>query len=164
VLAEANERLATQRNIVAGGTPQSASSPVTALEQAVRKTQANCPVVVRAEKEDTPSSVLNQVGATLETAGFRVINRPTDAILKALVKYHERPALESRDQEFLRWILAIDLIDRTNQQVFGTFTTENRAGAMSEAAVKRRAHNGVRGAIEDRFSTFLDETLLKIDQ
>lgn len=165
VLARVNERLATQQNIVAkGAAPGSATSPVTALEQAVREAQTNCPVVVQAETEDIPSSILDQVSATLETAGFRVTGRPADAILEALVKYRERPALESRDQEFRRWTLAIDLTDQTTQQTLETFTTENRAGAMSEAAVKRRAHNGARRAIENKFSTFLDETLLSIDQ
>lgn len=165
VLARVNERLTTQRNIVAGGSaPSTMSSPVAALEQAVREAQGNCPVVVQAESEDIPGSILDQVNATLETAGFRVIERPDDAILEALVTYRERPALESRDQEFLRWTLAIDLTDRTTQQTLETFTTEQRAGALSEAAVKRRAHNGARRAIEDDFSTFLDETLLNIDQ
>lgn len=165
VLAKVNERLTTQRNIVAGGSaPSTTSSPVTALEQAVREAQANCPVVVQAESEDIPASILDQVNATLETAGFRVIDRPEDAILEALVKYRERPALESRDQEFLRWTLAVDLTDQTTRQTLETFTTEQRAGAMSEAAVKRRAHNGARRAVEDDFSTFLDETLLNIDQ
>jgi hypothetical protein len=165
VLAKVNERLTTQRNIVAGGSaPSTMSSPVTALEQAVRAAQANCPVVVQVESEDIPASILDQVNATLEAAGFRVIDRPDDAILEALVTYRERPALESRDQEFLRWTLAIDLTDRTIRQTLETFTTEPRAGALSEAAVKRRAHNGARRAIEDDFSTFLDETLLSIDQ
>ncbi len=164
VLAKVNDRLVTQRNIVASGAaPRSASSPVTALEKAVREAQAACPVVVKTSSDDIPSSIVDQVGATLETAGFRVIDRPEDAILEALVKYDQRPALESRDEEFLRWTLAIELTDRTLQQTLETFTTEQRAGAMSEAAVQRRAHNEARRAVENDFSTFLNETLLNID-
>lgn len=165
VLAKVNERLVAQRNIVAeGGAPSSSSSPVTALQKAVREAQADCLVVVRTESEDVPASIIDQVGATLEAAGFRVIDRPNDAILEAMVKYRERPALESRDQEFLRWTLAIELTDQKIQQTLETFTTEKRAGALSEAAVKRRAHNGARTEIEENFSTFLDQTLLNIDR
>jgi hypothetical protein len=165
VIAKVNERLVTQRNIVAGGSaPSSASSPVTALETSVREAQAACPVVVQAGSDDIPSSIVDQVGATLETAGFRVVDEGGDAVLEALVKYDERPALESRDEEFLRWTLAIELTDRTIQQTLETFTTEQRAGAMSEAAVKRRAHNGARRAVENDFSAFLNQTLLNIDQ
>mgnify|MGYP006278152621 CR=1 FL=1 len=166
VLAEVNERLVTQRNIVAGGSAMdmSTSSPVSALKEAVREAQSNCPVLVRADSKDIPSSIMDQVGATLEMAGFRVIDRPDDAILETLVKYQERPALESRDQEFLRWTLAIEVTDQNIQQTLETFTTEQRAGAMSKAAVKRRAHNGARRAIEDEFSAFLDKTLLNIDR
>ena len=165
VFAKVNDRLVTQRNIVAGGAaPSAGASPVTALEKSVREAQAACPVVVQAASDDIPSSIVDQVGATLETAGFRVVASPEESILEARVKYNERPALESRDQEFLRWTLAIELTDRTIQQTLETFTTEQRAGAMSEAALKRRAHNGARRAVENDFSTFLDQTLLNINQ
>lgn len=165
VLAKVNDRLLTQRNIVAGGSGASMAeaSPIAALQEEVRTAQSNCPVVVRAENGDIPASIQDQVGATLEMAGFRVIERPEDAILEALVKYRERPALESRDQEFLRWTLAIELTDQTTQQTLETFTTERRAGGMSEAAVQRRAHNKARTAIETEFSTFLEQTLLNIN-
>lgn len=165
VLAKANERLVTQRTIVAGGTApdMSFSSPLTTLEEDVEKAQSNCPVVVRAERGDIPSSILTQLGATLEAAGFRVIDRAPEAVLSALLKYEERPALESREQEFLRWTLAVELTDQTTDQTLETFTTEKRAGGMSEAAVQRKAHNGARRAIENDFSTFLDQTLLNIN-
>lgn len=164
VLATVNDRLTTQRSIVAGGAAPDVSpeSPITALEQAVRAAQEECPVVLQAS-EDVPSSIRDQVGATLEAAGFRVIDRPNDAILGATIKYDERPTLESREEKFLRWTLAIELTDQTLGQTLETFTTERRAGALSEAAVQRRAHNGARTAIEDDFSTFLDQTLLNID-
>ncbi len=164
VLAKVNDRLVTQRNIVAGGSAPDQSSSVTDLQKAVRTAQEACPVVVKAENEDIPPSIVDQVGATLETAGFRVIDRPEDAILEALVKYRERPALESREEEFLRWTLAIALTDQTTQQTLETFTTEQRAGAMSKAAVQRRAHTNARRAITNEFSTFLNKTLLAIDQ
>ncbi len=164
VLANVNDRLVTQRNIVAGGSAPDQSSSLTELKKAVRTAQENCPVVVNAENDDVPASVKDEAGATLETAGFRVIDRPEDAILEALIKYRERPALQSRDEEFLRWTLAIELTDLTTRQTLETFTTEQRAGAMSKAAVKRRAHNGARRAIEEEFSTFLNQTLLNIDQ
>jgi hypothetical protein len=165
VLAKVNDRLVTQRNIVAGGSaPSMGSSPVTALEKSVREAQAACPVVVQTGSDDIPSSIVDQVGATLETAGFRVVDRPDEAILEALVKYDERPALESREEEFLRWTMAIELTDRTIQQTLETFTTEQRAGGMSEAGVKRRAHNAARRVVENDFSTFLNQTLLNIDQ
>lgn len=165
VLAKVNDRLITQRNIVAGGSAPSMSdaSPVAALEEAVRSAQRECPVVIRVENEDTPSSIRDQVGATLETAGFRVVDRADDAILDALIKYQERPALESRDEEFLRWTLAIELSDQTLRQTLETFTTEKRAGGMSEAGVRRKAHNAARTVVEEDFSTFLEETLLNID-
>jgi hypothetical protein len=165
VIARVNDRLVTQRNIVAGGAAPDQSSSVTELRQAVRKAQEACPVVVRAStEEEVPPSIVDQVGATLETAGFRVIKRPEEAILEALVKYRERPALESREEEFLRWTLAIELTDQTTRQTLETFTTEQRAGAMSKAAVQRRAHSNARRAIENEFATFLNKTLLAIDQ
>lgn len=165
VLAQANERLVTQRNIVAGGTApdMSFSSPLTTLEKDVENAQSNCPVVVRSEASDIPSSLQTQLGATLEAAGFRVIDRPDDAILEARLEYEERPALESREQEFLRWTLAVELTDQTTGQTLETFTTEERAGGMSKAAVQRKAHNGARRVIENDFSTFLDQTLLNIN-
>jgi hypothetical protein len=164
VLAKVNDRLITQRNVVAGGSAPAQSSPVTDLRTAVRKAQEACPVLVKADSDDIPSSIVDQVGATLETAGFRVIDRPNDAILEALVKYQERPALKSRDQEFLRWTLAIELTDQNTQQTLETFTTERRAGAMSKAAVKRDAHNTARRVIKDEFATFLNQTLLALEQ
>lgn len=164
VLAKVNDRLVTQRNIVAGGSAPDQSSSVTELRTAVRKAQKACPVIVQTGDEDIPPSIVDQVGATLETAGFRVIDRPGDAILEALVKYRERPALESREEEFLRWNLAIELTDQTTKQTLETFTTERRAGGMSKAGVKRDAHNTARRVIENEFSTFLDQTLLAIDQ
>jgi hypothetical protein len=164
VLANVNDRLITQRNIVAQGSAPDQSSALTELKKAVRKAQEACPVFVKTENEDVPPSVKDEVGATLETAGFRVIDRPEDAILEALVAYRERPTLESRNQEFLRWTLSIALTDQTTRQTLETFTTEERAGGMSEAGVKRRAHNGARTAVEEKFSTFLNQTLLNIDQ
>ena len=163
VLATANERLVTQRSIVAGGAaPRTEASPVTALEKAVRSAQEQCPVVVRAEAT-TPSSLVDQVGAALQTAGFRVVDRPEDAILGARVTYDEQPTLESREEEFLRWTLAIELADRTSRQTLETFTTEQRAGALSPSAVQRQARSRARRAIETEFVAFLDRTLLGID-
>lgn len=164
VLAKVNERLITQRTIVAGGAaPSTATPPVAALQTAVREAQSNCPVAVQTDTPDVPPSILDQVKATLQTAGFRVVAQPADAILQADVSYRERPALTSRDEEFLRWTLAIALTDRTTQQTLETFTTEQRAGAMSAAALQRRAHNGARTAIKNDFASFLDRTLLNID-
>jgi len=164
VLAKANERLVTQRSIVAGGAaPRTESSPVTALETAVRTAQEQCPVVVRADAT-TPSSIVDQVGAALQTAGFRVVDRAGDAILGARVTYDEQPTLESREEEFLRWTLAIELTDRTSRQTLETFTTEQRAGALSPSAVQRQARSRARRAIETEFVAFLDRTLLGIDR
>lgn len=165
VLAKVNDRLITQRNIIAegAGARMAEGSPIAELEEAVRTAQSNCPVVVRADTDDIPSSIVDQVGATLETAGFRVIKQPDTAILDALVKYQERPALESRDMEFLRWTLAIELTEQTSGQTLETFTTERRAGGNSKAGVERRAHNKARSAIKDEFSTFLEQTLLDIN-
>jgi len=164
VLAKVNERLITQRNIVAGGAaPSTSAPPVAALRTAVREAQSNCPVAVATETANVPPSVLDQVKATLQTAGFRVVPAPADAILQAAVAYRERPALKSRDEEFLRWTLSIALTDRTTGQTLETFTTEQRAGAMSTAALQRRAHNAARTAITNDFSAFLDRTLLNID-
>jgi hypothetical protein len=162
VLATVNERLVTQRSIVAGGGARPASaSPVTALEKAVREAQAQCPVVVRAGAGGT--AILDQVGATLTAAGFRVVDRPEAARLEARVRYDEQPTLEGREDEFLRWTLAIDLIDRTRRQTLETFTAERRAGALSPEAVRRQARSGARRVIENEFAPFLDRTLLGID-
>lgn len=164
VLAQVNERLTTQRNIVAGGgAPQSASSPVTALEKAVRAAQEDCAVVVSVANEDVPSSVRTQVAATLEAVGFRVVDQPGDAILEARVAYEQRPTLESRDADFLRWTLSVALTDQTTAQTLETFTTERRAGGMSEAAVERKAHATARKLIEEEFNQFLTQTFLNID-
>lgn len=164
VLAQVNERLITQRNIVAGGTaPSTSAPPVAELRTAVREAQEDCPVAVETETANMPTSVLDQVNATLQTAGFRVVQAPDNAILRATVAYRERPALTSRDEEFLRWTLSIALTDRTTGQTLETFTTEQRAGAISKAAVQRRAHNAARTAIEENFAAFLDRTLLNID-
>jgi hypothetical protein len=164
VLAQVNERLITQRNIVAGGTtPSTSTPPVAGLQTAVREAQSNCPVAVSAETSTVPPSVLDQVKATLQAAGFRVVRGAGDAILQAAVAYRERLALTSREEKFLRWTLSIALTDRTTGQTLQTFTTEQRAGAMSTAALQRRAHNGARTAIKNDFASFLDRTLLNID-
>jgi len=164
VLATVNERLVTQRSIVAGGgAPPASASPVTTLEKAVREAQAQCPVVVRTGDGEGGAAIVDQVGATLTQAGFRVVDRPAEAHLEARVRYDEQPTLESREDEFLRWTLAIDLIDRTRRQTLETFTAERRAGALSLEAVKRQARSGARRAIENEFAPFLDRTLLGID-
>lgn len=164
VLAKVNERLITQRNIVAGrAAPSTSPPPVGDLQTAVREAQADCPVAVQTDTPDVPASILDQVKATLQTAGFRVVDAPGDAILQAVVSYRERPALKSREDEFLRWTLAVALTDRTTRQTLETFTTEQRAGALSTAAVQRRAHNGARTAIKKDFASFLDRTLLNIN-
>jgi hypothetical protein len=164
VLATVNERLVTQRSIVAGGgTPPASASPVTDLEKAVRAAQAQCPVVVRAADESGGGAVVDQVGAALTQAGFRVVDRAGEARLEARVRYDEQPTLEGRDEEFLRWTLAIELIDRTRRQTLETFTAERRAGALSPEAVKRQARSGARRVIANEFADFLDRTLLGID-
>lgn len=164
VLAQVNERLTTQRNIVAGGgAAGSASSPVTALEKAVRAAQEDCAVVVSAANQDVPSSVRTQVAATLEAVGFRVVDQPGNAILEARVTYEQRPTLESRDAEFLRWTLSVALTDQTTAQTLETFTTERRDGGMSKAAVERKAHATARKIVEEEFNQFLTQTFLNID-
>jgi hypothetical protein len=164
VLAKVNERLVAQRTIVADGAVSAEGrSPVTALEKAVREAQANCPVAVQAADASVPASIVDQVGATLNEVGFRVVDRPEEAILRVRVTYDEQPTLESREDDFLRWTLAIELTDQTSRQTLETFTTEQRAGALSPEAVKRRARNGARRAIEAEFAAFLDRTLLGID-
>ncbi|MFB6273353.1 MAG: LPP20 family lipoprotein [Salinibacter sp.] len=161
VLAEANERLQRQRAIVAGGSGSATSSLRPELEKAVRKAQSKCPVAVQG---DVPSSLRSQVGATLETNGFRTVDQPENAILKATVKYKEHPTLTGRDDaHFFRWTLAIKLTDTARNQTLETFTAEQRAGAPSKAGAKRRARNGARTTIEDEFSNFLKQTLLRIN-
>lgn len=162
VLAKVNERLVRQRNIVAGGGAPESSSSLTDLEDAVRQAQVQCPVVVHGE--DLPSSIRSQVRATLERRGFRLSDQLEGAVLEVQATYEERPTLEDRsDAHFLRWTLAIEVIDRTRNQALETFTTEQRAGAPSEAGVQRRAHNGARTAIQNEFSTFLDQILLNVN-
>lgn len=162
VLARVNEQLGRQRNIVAGGAAPEFSSPLSELEEDVRQAQIQCPVLVYAD--DVPSPIRSQVRSTLERTGFRLTDRSEEAVLDVRASYEERPTLENRsDAHFLRWTLSIEVTDRTRNQALETFTTEERAGAPSEAGAQRRAYNGARTTIENDFSTFLDQTLLNIN-
>ncbi len=162
VLARVNERLVRQRNIVAGGAAADPASPITELEDAVRQAQVQCPVFVQAD--DVPSPIRSQVRSTLERRGFRLTDQAEEAVLDVRTSYEERPTLENRsDAHFLRWTLAIEVTDRTRNQALETFTTEERAGAPSESGAQRRAHNGARTAIQEDFSTFLDQILLNVN-
>lgn len=162
VLAKANERLQDQRAIIAGGGTSAASSPRPKLEKAVQEAQKSCPVVVRG---DVPSSIRTQVKAILEARGLPTVKRPESAVLKARIRYEERATLPGRsDAHFLRWTLSIEVTDTVRSQTLETFTAERRAGAPSQTGARRRARNSARTTIEDDFSTFLEQTFLRIDQ
>lgn len=161
VLAKANEKLQSQRSIVAGGSA-SFSSTRPKIEKRLREAQSHCSVTIRG---NVPAPIRNQVGATLEAQGFPTIEDVEGALLEATIQYEEHPALEGRpDAHFFRWTLAIELTNRERNRTFETFTVGNRAGAPSEAGAKRRARHGARTVIEDEFSTFLKKTLLRTDQ
>lgn len=162
VLAKVNERLRRQRSIVAGGGGTVSSSSIRPdLEKAVRAAQTECSVVVKGE---VPSPLRTQVSAALESAGFRVVDRSSEALLAATAQYEERPTLPGRDDaHFFQWTLAIKLTDLMHSQAVETFTVERRTGAPSETSAKRRARNEARTAIEDKFPLFLTQTLLHVD-
>jgi hypothetical protein len=162
VLAKANEKLRRQRSIVAGGSASNSSSLRPKIEKRLRAAQSHCPVAVRGS---VPASLRNQVGATLEARGLPTVEDAEGALLEATIQYEEHPTLEGRpDAHFFRWTLAIELTHIERNQTFETFTAEQRAGAPSEAGAKRRARHGARTAIEEQFSNFLKQTLLRIDQ
>ena len=167
VLSQVNETLQEQRSIIAGGggvpnlgdgtTPER-----TELEEAFTEAQRACPILV--EGSTVPDAIHTQAAQSIEAAGFPTTRSPDDAILRAEVKYHQEPTLETRDDaSFLYWTLDITVVDVQRNQTRGTFSADNRSGGLSATQAQQAAHRDARHALDTDLAQFLTDTLLRID-
>lgn len=159
ILAEVNENLARQRNILMGGASDRALNTVTLnrIRENFRGVQQQVPVAV--VSDSAPNSIIAAITAVFQREGFLTTSDGT-AVLEVTVDYRYGEAdLNREETEFVQWELIIDILNKNANRSFNTYITGGRDGAFSYNDAVMRASASAREQIDTDFRQFLSREL-----
>lgn len=166
MLAEVNENLAGQRNILLRGASDTElnAQTLSRLQEKFRTIKQQVPVAVTTQTAS--EGITSTVAGVLQQAGFSVAGESYsgEPVLEVNVDYQSQEAdLNRPNMEFVKWELIIDIVNKYSERSFKTFMTEGRDGALSQADAVKRADYSARQKIERDFKQYLNKELLAIN-
>jgi len=165
VLAQVNENLSRQRNIIMGGASDRELNTQTLnrIREKFRTVQQQVPVAI--STDSATETIIAAIESVFQSSGFTVAGSGSGrAVLEVDVAYDAQRAEMNRDNaEFVKWELIINIVNTLNNESFRTFITEGRDGALSYNDALKRADYSARDKIENQFRSFLTKELLALN-
>lgn len=164
VLAEVNENLSRQRNILLGGASDRElnTMTLTRIQENFRIIKQQVPVTI--QSVSASETILTAIAGVFQQEGFNIDHSGREPVLEVKVDYQSREAeLNRENNKFVKWELIIDIENNLSGQSFKTFITEGRDGALSYKDALKRADFSARKEIENSFKRFLNQELLTLN-
>ncbi|MDX1617577.1 MAG: LPP20 family lipoprotein [Balneolaceae bacterium] len=169
VLAQVNENLSRQRNIILGGSSDRELNTQTLnrLQEKFRAVQRQVPVSIQGGSAS--ETIVAAIERVFQDTGFTVAESDGNTgsgrpVLEVNVEYHtQRAELNRENAEFVKWELIIDIVNTMNNEAFRTFLTEGRDGALSYEDALKRADFTAREKIQNQFKSFLTKELFALN-